>query len=115
MVEKGYGFLSSHGGIEAVESMKKKAAYVHQDYEHGLLTQEKTKEGFTLPDGQNIWYGLEAFYSAEGLFSPGIFGFPTSSMHSTLVHAINKSGDLLCEEISQTVVLVCTTLQQPKR
>lgn len=44
LVEKGYGFLSSHGGIEAVESIKKTVAYVHQDYKHGLLTQENKRK-----------------------------------------------------------------------
>lgn len=82
----------------------------------GFSHRKKTKEEeFTLSDGQKIRFSLEAFYSAEGLFSPGMFGFSTSSMHPTLVHAINKSGDLVCEEMSRNVVLVCTTPRQSKR
>lgn len=106
LFRKGYGSLESHVGIEAIDGIKRKAAY-DQDYEHAIWTREKMKEEeFELPDGQTIRLGHEEFDSPPGLFAPSILGLGIPPIHSCLLHAINRSGDNLREELSENGVLV---------
>jgi len=87
LMERDYCFITS-AEREIVRDIKETCCYVAYDYKMELAKawqSAKLKRQYTLPDGNVVSPGREAFRCPEALFDPSVLGRDCLGLHQCLV------------------------------
>ncbi|ESL06963.1 actin [Trypanosoma rangeli SC58] len=104
LFERGLNFVSPQDWL-SVKSIKETVCYVSSTYEKELQEEEEELHLFSLPDGQNIHVGKEAFRAPEILFSPCITMSELPSMSEFVVTAIKRCSIDMRKELLSSIIL----------
>lgn len=86
--------VAGDAGRDAVKSIKESLTYVALDFDQEMKTASESAapdREYTLPDGQVISVGNEAFRCPEALFQPSLVGIESPGIHDTTFQTIMVS------------------------
>lgn len=88
--------------------MKEKLAYVSQDYEQDLHSNNEDRyrqENYTLPDGQTLTLNNERFRCVEALFQPKMIGLDVPGIARLLFDSIDKCDSSVRKDMYVNCIL----------
>lgn len=109
--ENGYNFMTS-AEREIVRDMKEKYCFVSESYEHDIKKYKKMEE-YSLPDGQVVKIGKEAFRCPELLFQPSLRGLEYAGIHEVAYNSIQKCDVDIRKDLYTNIVLSGGTTMFP--
>ncbi|EKF39405.1 actin, putative [Trypanosoma cruzi marinkellei] len=104
LFERGLNFTSPQDRL-TVQSIKESLCYVSPNYEVELQEAGEKRRLFSLPDGQEIDVGKEAFRAPEILFSPFITFSENPSMSEFVVKAVKSCGIDIRKDLLSSIIL----------
>jgi actin-related protein len=112
LTERGYNFNTS-AEREIVRDIKEKHAYVSLDFQKDMKKKNYKEIQYTLPDGQEITIGNEAFRCPELLFQPSMKGLEYQGIHEVVYNSINKCDVDIRKDLYSNIVLSGGTTMFP--
>lgn len=103
LTERGYNFTTS-AEREIVRDIKEKCAFVSDSYDKDMKSYDKLYE-YSLPDGQIVKVGKEAFRCPELLFQPSHRGLEYPGIHEVTYNSINKCDVDIRKDLYNNIVL----------
>ncbi|RNF26510.1 actin [Trypanosoma conorhini] len=104
LFERGLNFASPQDWL-SVRRIKETLCYVSSLYEKELQEGEEELHLFSLPDGQEVCVGKEAFRAPEILFSPWITMSELPSMSEFVVTAVKGCGIDIRKDLLSSIIL----------
>ena len=105
--DRGYSFTTA-GEKEVATNIKETLCYTAMDFEGELKVADSgasVEKSYQLPDGNTITIGSERFRCPEALFQPHLAGVNADGIHKLIFEAINKSDEVLRNDMYSNVVL----------
>ncbi|ORC84586.1 putative actin [Trypanosoma theileri] len=104
LYERGFNFTSPQDKL-TVKSIKEHLCYISTEYTRELQEKEEKQSFFSLPDGQKVQIGKEAFRAPEILFSPHIMMSELPSMQELVVDAVKRCSIDIRKDLLSSIIL----------